>query len=183
MFRRRIPTPRLQRLREFFWPRRGFWRTILYYSKRLMRLKATPHAVAAGFASGAYVSFLPLPGLHFILAALMAIATRGNVLASAIGTAVGNPLTFPFMWGAAFKMGEIVLGPAGGSPRQFLRTWEWSKLYPIMEHMILGGLIVGILPSLAFYFLVRWSVAGWQRRRQAKMEQRSRKTAETEVAE
>ena len=56
--------------------------------------------VAAGVAAGAFTSFTPFMGLHFLFAALFAWAIRGNLLASALGTFVGNPLTFPFIWAA-----------------------------------------------------------------------------------
>ena len=67
-----------------------------YVTKRILRLTATPHAVAAGVAAGAFTSFTPFMGLHFLLAAVLAWMVRGNLLAPALGTFVGNPLTFPF---------------------------------------------------------------------------------------
>ena len=48
-----------------------------------------------GVSAGVFISFLPIPGFHFLLAALVAWCLAGNVVASALGTAFGNPLTFP----------------------------------------------------------------------------------------
>ena len=65
------------RIKNFFWPKKGFIRAWKYLAIRLSRLKNSPHAVAAGFASGAAASFTPLLGLHFVLACAIAFVTRG----------------------------------------------------------------------------------------------------------
>ena len=56
-------------------------------------------------------SFTPLVGLHIVLGCLMALIVRGNFLAVAVGTLVGNPWTFPFMWLAGYELGKLMLGP------------------------------------------------------------------------
>ncbi|HEV7418115.1 MAG TPA: DUF2062 domain-containing protein, partial [Tianweitania sediminis] len=66
-----------------------------YLLRRLERMTASPHQVAAGAAAGAAVSMFPLIGFHFIFGFVLAFLTRGSMLAAALGTAVGNPLTFP----------------------------------------------------------------------------------------
>lgn len=78
--------------------------------RRLSRIRADPHAVAAGFASGVALSFTPLFGLHVLLAIALAWAVRGHLVAAAIGTAVGNPLTFPVIISGAYGVGAAMLG-------------------------------------------------------------------------
>ena len=85
MFRRRDKIPFWGRVREFFAPRTGWRRALEYYSHRMKRLPDSPTRIALGFACGAYVSFTPFFGLHFIVAAALAWAIRANVFASAIG--------------------------------------------------------------------------------------------------
>jgi uncharacterized protein (DUF2062 family) len=51
-----------------------------------------------------------LVGLHFILSALLAVVLRGNIVASAIGTIVGNPWTFPIIWAGSYRLGALLLG-------------------------------------------------------------------------
>ena len=53
-----------------------------------------------GFACGAAVSFTPFIGFHSALAALLAWSIGGNILASAIGTAVGHGLPVPALGSA-----------------------------------------------------------------------------------
>ena len=68
---------------------------------------ASPNAIALGFACGSMVSFTPLLGLHFILAIVFAYLIRGNLIAALLGTIVGNPITFPFIWGMIYKVGAF----------------------------------------------------------------------------
>ena len=91
LFRSRKPKTIARRVVEFVWPRGGFRRSTSYIWHRVARLPGSTHAVAAGFASGVAVSFTPFMGLHFIMGFVVAFITRGNLIASAIGTAIGNP--------------------------------------------------------------------------------------------
>ena len=110
MFRRRIPLGSGAKLRDFLWPRMGFRRAYRYYRHRVVRMPGTAYAVAGGFAWGAAASFTPFVGLHFVLAGLAAWLTRCNILSSAVGTAVGNPWTFPFIWALLYHVGVWILG-------------------------------------------------------------------------
>ena len=78
--------------------------------RRLVRIGSDPHAVAAGFASGAALSCTPLFGLHFFLSFALAWVVRGHMLAAALGTAVGNPVTFPLFVSGAYTTGTLLLG-------------------------------------------------------------------------
>ena len=86
MFRRRTPLTILSQIRSVVWPERGFRRLFSYLFQRVVRLPGTSGSIAIGVASGVAASFLPFIGLHFLIAALLALLLRGNVLASAIGT-------------------------------------------------------------------------------------------------
>ena len=82
LFRRRKKASWPDRVREFFWPRKGFTRQARYLAKRILRLSASPHAVAAGVAAGTFSAFTPLLGFHAILALALAYLTAGNLLAA-----------------------------------------------------------------------------------------------------
>ena len=181
MFKRRSPLTLRQRLGAFFWPRSGWRRSGAYVAHRLRRLPGTPYRIAAGFASGAAVSFTPFIGLHFVLAAGLALLVRGNVIASAIGTAVGNPWTFPLIWLWTYSLGRWVLGWEGG----LTGLPENPSFQHIFEHPleVLLPMIVGSIPTAAVvWFVVFWplqrTVAGYQkarRRRLRKLQQRARR--------
>ena len=110
MFRRRFPLPFHHRLRDLVWPRAGFRRSVRYIAHRLGRIPGSSYSIACGFAIGAAVSFTPLLGFHLVISALAAWIMRANYLAAIIGTLVGNPWTFPFIWHWIYRSGVWMLG-------------------------------------------------------------------------
>lgn len=114
VFKRRARLPWYKRLAGWVWPRSGFRRGATYVGYRLIRLPGTPHAIAGGFAWGAAVSFTPFIGLHILLAVVASWLMRCSVVAAAIGTAVGNPWTFPVIWTWIYACGIWILGGNGG---------------------------------------------------------------------
>src|SRR5699024_6471352 len=109
IFKRRERPSTGQRLREAVAPRKGWWRGLDYINKRMRRLPDSPHRIALGFACGAFASFTPLFGLHFILAATLALVMRANILAALFGTVVGNPLSFPLISASALYTGRWIM--------------------------------------------------------------------------
>ena len=175
LFQRRNPFHWTERLLIMLWPRRSFWRSAKYFAKRVLRLRATPHAIAAGVAAGVSISFLPTPGFHFLLAAVIAWCIAGNVVASAIGTAFGNPLTFPLIWGSTYEVGRFILyGRAIEDVRPIqlgsaLRHLEFSQLWePLLKPMTIGAIPIGLTFGIVFYFVTRWAVAKFHERRRSR---------------
>lgn len=174
LFRRRNPPTRLSRFRELIWPRMSFRRVLGYYKSRMARLPGTPHSIAAGFAAGAAVSFTPFMGFHFLLGALVAWALRGNLIASALGTLVGNPWTFPFIWVAIYKVGAaIMLDSESRVPLNDLSlTYLWNHIGDVLLPMMLGGAILSVIVWPLFYFPL---ARGIERFRKMRFERRLRK--------
>jgi uncharacterized protein (DUF2062 family) len=184
LFRRRKPADFSERIRAIFWPRRSFFRSLQYLVKRTLRLHATPHAIAAGIAAGVFVSFTPFLGFHFILAAIVAYLIGGNVVASAFGTAIGNPLTFPFIWATTFEAGRFLLtGSFSGHFKQMnvgamLRHADFADLWgPLLKPMTIGAIPVGLAFALGFYFLTRLTAWEFRERRRALLAEKARKRA------
>lgn len=167
-----------ERWRVFLLPRRNYLRSFRYYWKRILRLKATPHAIAAGVAAGAFASFTPFMGFHFILAFVLAWLLAGNMIAAALGTAVGNPLTFPAIWAANLSIGKAILGMTGpgvDTPHAKIASlWQSGDLAalwdPLLKPLLVGGIPLGILISLVIYLLIRWTVAAFQHRRRSRFD-------------
>ncbi|MGE0283878.1 MAG: DUF2062 domain-containing protein [Rhizobiaceae bacterium] len=179
LFRSRKEAGVGERVGRLLWPRRSFWRSGLYFTKRVLRLTAAPHAVAAGVAAGVFASFLPFVGFHFIIAAAAAWLLKGNVVASAFGTAAGNPVTFPFIWTATLGLGRIVLdgGHAGlietvdvghfHSNAGFAGLWE-----PLIKPMTVGGVLLGALFGLLFYVVTRYAINRFRGRKKLRLDAR-----------
>ena len=139
-------------------------RFISYYKLKLARLPASPHAIAAGFACGSMVSFTPLLGLHFILAVVFAYLIRGNLIAALLGTIVGNPITFPFIWGVIYKVGAFVTAT---KHNQFNYEINFDMIitqtYEIFLPMLLGGIILAIPVWLITYLLTHSFVSSYKK--------------------
>lgn len=66
-------------------------------------------SVARGVAIGVFFGFM-VPVAQFLCAATAAIFLRANVAIAAAATLVTNPLTFPPIYWAAYKVGRFILG-------------------------------------------------------------------------
>ena len=175
MFRRRVKRTILQNVWAWIWPQGGWGRASRYIGHRIARIPDTPHRIAAGFACGAAVSFTPIVGLHILVAILIAVAVRGNFLAAAIGTAVGNPWTFPFMWASSFEIGNWLLGSTDDVPLSevldmgHLMANPTEAIAPILYPFLLGGLVTGVLAWFGFYYMIRVLVAAYQAQRRIRI--------------
>jgi len=167
MFQRRQKLSIFQRARQFFWPTAGWHRSTRYVFHRVARIPGSAYSLAAGFACGAAISFTPFIGFHFILSALFAYVIRANVIASAIGTVVGNPWTFPFIWIAIYNVGSWILRAHGvaahnvdflvvlSESMQAMHRLDFQYLIktsgPVLWPMLVGSIPVGIVVWFLFY--------------------------------
>jgi uncharacterized protein (DUF2062 family) len=205
IFKRRKQQSLLRRAIAFLWPEKGFARGWRYMRHRVERINDTPSNIALGFALGAFASFTPLFGLHFVIAALFAKVARVNIISALFGTAVGNPLTFPFIAAGSMSVGSLLLGrrsevadgegvvaafvdmgsllydgarSAIGIAEPGTVSWsvaasrlgEFSSQF--MAPYALGGLICGIPVAVASYYIVRPTIAAYQKRRAEKLARR-----------
>ena len=173
---------------------KGISRAIEYVGIRLKRIPDTPHKISLGMSCGIFASFTPLFGLHFLIAGLLSYLLRANVLASLIGTFVGNPITFPIITVFNLKLGEWILGSSEYSSGDGGKIFEgfldfifliYKSFFtegsigennvPRMNEFLnggfipysLGGLILGIFIAVVSYFLLRPLVATYQKKRSA----------------
>lgn len=169
MFKRRKQLSLKQKAKGWFWPRNGWNRYGKYMLMRLHRLKGTPKSIAAGMACGIAISFTPFVGFHFMLAAFSALIIRGNVFASALGTAAGNPWTFPFIWVSVLYTGRFILRQDGEHKVEFTRVFEQAlhalitfdfsafavEVWPVIFPMIIGCIPFYIVSWLLSYYLFK----------------------------
>ncbi len=191
---------------KFFWEvmlsLKGLSRAIEYIKIRIKRIPDTPHKISLGVSCGIFASFTPFFGLHFLIAGLLSYLIRGNVLASLIGTFVGNPITFPFITLFSLKLGEILIGKSqstkydGGEIfegfldiiflfyKKFFTDGSFVEksspkanefIYSVFLPYSLGGLILGVLGAILSYFLLRPLVDTYQKRRQKRKKIRQEK--------
>ncbi|MBO31572.1 MAG: hypothetical protein CMM74_01150 [Rhodospirillaceae bacterium] len=202
MFRRREEKPIHRRIVDFCWPAMGWRRTVSYWAHRVSRLPGSTYSIAAGFACGAAVSFTPFVGLHFILGAIWAWLMRANIIASAIGTAVGNPWTFPFIWVWVYNVG-VRLGFSGsahdeealdfaalfGHMIEFALKFDLAYLakvaWPVFGPMLVGSIPTTIVTWILFYYGIKYIVTAYRQsriRRIIKKHQESERGYEQQLA-
>lgn len=166
---RREAAPWSERLMTALWPRRSWLRSLRYVLLRLQRLEATPHALALGVAIGVFASFQPILGIQMLFAGAIAWMLNASIGAALIGTFVGTPLTWPFMWLGSYHLGAVVIGETrsvtlgeiwsvlsafGTSANAHASTAGglfWQVIYPLA----VGAVPLGLLSGALFYVMVR----------------------------
>lgn len=177
LFRRRTKSGFREKIVAILWPRKGFARPFRYLVMRIVRLNATPHAIAAGVAAGVVSSWTPFLGLHFLLSFVLAYMVAGNMIAAALGTAFGNPLTFPLLWGTSWKIGNYMLGSTaatgegGLNLHHLYHTLTVKELWrPVIEPMLLGALPPALLSGIVSYAAVYVAARTFQARRRKRLQ-------------
>ena len=100
----------LRAAKELLWPRGGWARAFRYIRHRVRRLPDTPERIARGIWAGVFTTFTPFYGLHFLLAAILAVAMRGNIFSALLSTFFGNPFTYIPIIATSMYTGYQLLG-------------------------------------------------------------------------
>lgn len=137
-----------------------------------MNRRSVPRAVALGLFVGVIIPFM-----HTFIAAILAIPARANVAVAALFTLVVNPLTIPFMYVAAYRIGswELHHDAALVNPSDAERfSSELSRLL-FWIHQASGPIAVGVLSIAATGAVIGyvgatiawrlWSGSRWRKRR------------------
>ena len=129
-----------------------------YYWLKLTRLPGSTYAISAGFACGSMVSFTPLLGLHFFLAVFFAFIIRGNFIAALFGTSIGNPLTFPFIWGLIYNIGAFITSrPNEKITSNISFELILNETYEVFLPMLIGGGVLA-LPIWLLTYIIMYSL-------------------------
>ncbi|WP_121629147.1 DUF2062 domain-containing protein [Tropicibacter alexandrii] len=194
VFKRRDRRPIWRIVVEALWPRGGWGRAVRYIRLRLNRLPDPPHRIARGIFAGVFTTFTPFYGLHFIVAAVLALVMRGNVLAALLSTFFGNPLTYVPIGVVSLKTGYWLLDMEGRAPKhedhaglveKFLnagsdlwdnlvalftgREAEWGHLIRFYDEVfypyMIGGIIPGLIAAMVMYHISLPIITAYQNRR------------------
>ena len=140
-------------------------RASLFYFLKLVRVKDSQDKLAIGFACGSMVSFTPFIGFHFFLAVIFAYLLRGNIVASLIGTFIGNPFTFPFIWIFIYKVGNIFFKNDQNFSLELTFQSLFDQGYDILIPMLIGSLIVSIPIWLISYYTVKFLLLSFKKKK------------------
>lgn len=198
VFKRRDRRSILKTLADFIYPRRGWGRSFNYIKFRLRRLPDPPHKISRGVYAGVFACFTPFFGMHFFVAAGIAMVLRGNIVASIFATFFGNPITFPVIAVVNMKLGNWILGrryleaesagifgkfiaAAADFKDNFIALFtandaNWSHLSRFYQDVFLpyliGGLVPGIISATIMYYLTIPIITAYQNRRKGRLKKK-----------
>jgi len=184
------------------YPHGGWGRAFAYAKHRLRRLPDTPETIARGIWAGVFVTFTPLFGLHFVVAAIVARLVRGNIVAALMATFIGNPLTFFAIGYASLQTGYLLLGmeleqtTMQSFGRKFVVAWQdlkhnflalftedtadWVGLAAFFDEIfypyMIGGIIPGVITATVIYYLSIPVIRTYKKRRRVRIKDIKRST-------
>jgi len=138
--------------------------------------------IALGAGIGVFFAFL-VPIAQIPFSAAVAVALRANVPTAVASTLVTNPITFPPVYYAAWKLGSAILGTAGpvpalpsgaaalpSDPKAMQGNWlqrSWAGLQQVGKPLRLGLCIFACGFGLMVHGLVHvlWRLHVWCKRR------------------
>ncbi len=132
--------------------------------------------VALGVALGVFFGLL-IPLAQIPVTAAAAIVLRANIPAAAASTLITNPLTFPPLYYAAYKLGGWVTGdtalPAhaaeGADTAAQADASLWQRIAALGKPLLVGLFIMACCFGVLAYFLID---AVWQWRTRRRRQQR-----------
>ena len=185
LFKRKNDLTFWGKIKNFIYPKKGLIRAYKYIFKRVSRIPDKSHAIAIGVACGVAVSMTPFVGFQLLLTALCAFILRGNIVAGLLATAIGNPITFPFIWVGSYKLGNLIIGQSALSHGKihFIELFKDMKeaivmldfnllienVLPILIPMTIGGTIMAIISGFITYYLIIGMVDEYKRTHEAKV--------------
>ncbi len=145
------------------------------FIESIKQLKGDPNFIASGMAIGIFIGITPTFPFHTVLALALAYILRASKAAAAIGVWIGNPLTIPFIYMGSYKTGSLILGTSIPFDTKYTTLTELTKLgIDATFALITGGIIIGIVPAVAAYFLTRRFVKKFRSRRRLSAKQQEK---------
>lgn len=163
----------------------GWWQGGRDSVRLLLQQRATAHEIALGCALGAFVSITPLLGVQTLMAVVLAFVLRASVPAAIVGTFIGNPLSWPFIWVSTYLMGLQMVGLEGAfdsaavqrniellwnallDPSPQLLDATAALFWPLLWPMLAGSVPIGLLTAAVVYYVSRNAVRAWRSRQMA----------------
>jgi uncharacterized protein (DUF2062 family) len=121
-------------------------------------------------ALGVFIGITPTIPFHTVAALSLAALLRVSPVTAFIGIQVGNPLTMVPIYLAAYKVGQFLL--YHDKPLVFPETLNFSAWLSVLWQgglaLQFGGIVIGVPPAVAAYFLTLWIVRRYRRRKAQK---------------
>ena len=145
--------------------------------RALLHLDDPPAKIALALAVGVFISCSPFLGLQTILALLVATIFPLNRAATVTGVWLNLPWFAPFVYGAALKVGALLVPDPNGARDAWLSYVleypghvSWEQMLTLFQEIslpfLVGTLVIGVVAGLATY-VVALSVLSARRARRS----------------
>ena len=151
------------------------WRLLAARLRAVLHLDDPPARIALALAVGVFVSCSPFWGLQTILSIVVASIFRLNRAATITGTWINLPWFAPFVYGAALKIGGLLVPDPAGMRDAWVTflveqpgRMSWGDAVALFQELsfslLIGTTVVGAAAGLATY-VVAFSVISARRAR------------------
>lgn len=170
---------------------------------KVARFRDHPNRITIGLCCGIFMSFSPFFGFHFIMSVILAYFLGGNLKASLIGTAAGNPITFPIIATSSIALGDWILGRSGemvstpiaalkGAGSQLWNNFidllfgveaplQWGSILEVWDNVflpyMLGGMVYGGIAAVGSFFVLRSAIEGFKAARRHRIKKSRKKVS------
>jgi uncharacterized protein len=136
-----------------------------HHFHEVAKSKKSPHSIALGFAIGTAIGLFPTPGFGVILALLVIlIFEKINKISIFIGMAVWNPIVCAPFQVLSYVLGNKILG----SIKLTDTHATINRLFSFSAKYLLGNIVITITVSALMYFVVKYAVIIYRRRKSKK---------------
>ena len=145
---------------------------------RIIHVDDSPHRIALGVSLGLFTAFLPLLGLHTLIALMLAFVSRANKAVAILCSWISNPLTVIPIFVPCYIFGRAVVGifrdPLPADTEQVAeilsRSFSFSGMVAAVSssdfwkemavlfgkvglELTTGCLVLGVTFAIVFYFI------------------------------
>lgn len=163
--------------------KKTFGPIVRFLEFRILHIQDSAHRIALGAALGILIAFMPVLGLHILLAIAMAFILRANKFVAIAMVWISNPLTFVPIYYSNYLIGRMVVvcfHPEGRLNAQQVESMLAESLSPgyiitnfytaemwqrigtlamqIGLELTIGGLVIGGTAATIVYFAIRSAV-------------------------
>lgn len=166
-------------------------RPVLRFVKfRVLHINDSPQRIARGIATGFFVAYLPVFGLHMLLALLLAQLIRANKAIAVMAVWICNPLTFVMIYYPCYRLGHLLLPFIRNKPQveldqlqtlidqvfsikymlvHFFTAGYWKQVWAVFTEIgletCIGGIILGLIVAVTGYWIAYYFVIGYRTRK------------------
>lgn len=146
------------KIRNFIWPSIGIKRTLKYYKHRIIRMPHSTQSISMGLAAGCVVSWTPSFPFHILQCYIFSRIFKANFPAAVLGTAFGNPWSFPILFMISYHVGHFFLSVTGLYDVFVMLAGETELFnqhgFGIQKFLptLVGGYIMAVLTYPMFYY-------------------------------